>query len=105
MNHVSSFRNWVVKSDHNHLRISRIIRSLRVLGLEQNARAFYKALQDVDQDYPGKIGARSKMYWQRATVRRLALEPSEDDETIQGKKFLRILDEAAEQTNEAEAAE
>ena len=108
MNHIPSFRNWVVKSDHNHLRISRIIRSLRVLGLEQNAQAFYKAIQDVSKDYPGRIGARSIMYWKRAAVRRLALAPDEDDETVKGQRFLRELDKAAsvqhtlapEQTNE-----
>lgn len=101
MQHARSFRNWVTKSDHNHLRISRIIRSLRVLGLEQNALAFYKALQDVNNDFPNTIGARSLMYWNRAAVRRLALEPAEDDEDVEGQAFLRELDEAIEREKEA----
>lgn len=101
MNHLKSFRNWVVRSDHNHLRISRIIRSLRVLGLEQNAQAFYNALQEVNNDFPNTIGARSLMYWNRAAVRRLALEPAEEDEDVEGKPFLRELDEAIAQAKEA----
>lgn len=101
MNYLKSFRNWVTKSDHNHLRISRIIRSLRVLGLEQNAQAFYKALQDVNNDFPNTIGARSLMYWNRAAVRRLALEPAEDDEDVEGQRFLRELDESIEQAKKA----
>ncbi|KAE9988358.1 hypothetical protein EG327_003387 [Venturia inaequalis] len=106
MQHSRPFGNWVTRSDHNHLRISRIIRSLRVLGLEQNAHAFYKALQEVNNDYPNTIGARSLMYWKRAAVRRLALEPAEDDEDTVGQPFLRELDEAIEREKEAaESAE
>ncbi|TID18440.1 opioid growth factor receptor region [Venturia nashicola] len=94
MEHTKQFRNWVTSSNHNHLRISRIIRSLRVLGLEQNAQAFYQALQAVNNDYPNTIGAQSLMYWRRAAVRRLALEPAENNETVKGQSFLSELDEA-----------
>ncbi|QDS76195.1 hypothetical protein FKW77_008231 [Venturia effusa] len=100
-NHSNAFRNWVTRSNHNHLRISRIIRSLRVLGLEQNAQAFYDALQEVNNDYSNIIGARSLMYWRRAAVRRLALEPAEDDEDVEGETWLCQLDETIAQASEA----
>lgn len=101
MQHTKSFRNWVTRSDHNHLRISRIIRSLRILGLEQNAQAFYQALLAVNNDHSNTIGARSLMYWKRAALRRLALEPAEDDEDVEGQPFLRELDELIEREMEA----
>lgn len=73
----------------NHLRISRIIRSLRVLGLEAHAAAYFEALQKVNQDFPNRIGARSMMYWQRAAKRPLYLAPDQDDdEAVEGPRFL-----------------
>jgi hypothetical protein len=61
----SSFWRWVVVMDHNHLRITRILRSLRVLGLEEEAEAFYVALLWTTKTY-GRIGPNSRKYWQRA---------------------------------------
>jgi hypothetical protein len=37
-----AFSNWTGSFDHNHLRISRIIRCLRVLGLQTEYKAFFK---------------------------------------------------------------
>jgi hypothetical protein len=37
-----AFSNWTNSFDHNHLRISRIIRCLRVLGLQAEYEAFFK---------------------------------------------------------------
>jgi Opioid growth factor receptor (OGFr) conserved region len=38
-------RNWLHPGNHNHLRLSRILRSLRVLGLENEAAALWEALR------------------------------------------------------------
>ena len=46
-NWTRSMKNWVVPMDHNHLRISRMLRSLRVLGLESESRLLHKALVSV----------------------------------------------------------
>jgi len=40
-------QNWLSPGNHNHLRITRIIKSLRVLGLEQEAEAFFKCLAKI----------------------------------------------------------
>ncbi|APA09410.1 hypothetical protein SS1G_12209 [Sclerotinia sclerotiorum 1980 UF-70] len=63
-------RNWLVRIDHNHLRISRILRSLRVLGLESEAAALYKAISDIICQEPSQIvSAQSAEFWRRAAQR------------------------------------
>lgn len=81
-------RNWVKLFDHNHLRITRIIRCLRVLGLEQEAEAFFHALESVYQSCGGSISKRSLMFWTRAARRPLWLAPEVDDLGQPGKGFL-----------------
>lgn len=77
------------QSCSNHLRITRVIRSLRVLGLEAHAAAFYDAILKVDEDFPKRISPRSMMYWRRAVERPLHLAPDEDDdESSDGPDFL-----------------
>ncbi len=55
-------RNWVKRFDHNHLRITRIIRCLRVLGMEAHAGAFFRALVDVYDSGRSGISAKSMMF-------------------------------------------
>ena len=73
-------RNWCVRFDHNHLRITRILRCLRVLGLQKECEAFFAALEDVHADPKVSISDRSMMYWRRAVERPLYLAP--DDEEV-----------------------
>lgn len=76
-------RNWVTRFNHNHLRITRIIRSLRVLGLEQQAAAFFVALEKVCEGNGrtiGSIGQRSLEFWTRAATWPLYMAPDDDDE-------------------------
>ncbi|CAO2652515.1 Nn.00g007980.m01.CDS01 [Neocucurbitaria sp. VM-36] len=73
-----SFRNWAVRFDHNHLRITRILRCLRVLGLETECEAFYTALKNVFDDPDIHINQRSMIYWQRAVRRPLYIAPDDD---------------------------
>ena len=73
----------------NHLRISRVIRSLRVLGLDAHAKAFHDAVVKVNNDFSKRIGPRSMMYWERAAKRPLNLAPDEDSESTKiGPRFL-----------------
>jgi hypothetical protein len=66
--------NWDYPTDHNHLRITRILRSLRILGLKEEAEAFYNALMAVREDTP-RISARSRRYWRIATFGPLHASP------------------------------
>lgn len=81
-------RRWVIQFDHNHLRITRIIRCLRVLGLEQEAEAFFITLANVNQSCVGKISKSSLIFWARAARRPLWLAPDVDDVGETGKGFL-----------------
>lgn len=81
-------RRWIIRFDHNHLRITRIIRCLRVLGLEQEAEAFFLTLARVYQSCEGKISKRSLTFWTRAARRPLWLAPEVNDVGETGKGFL-----------------
>lgn len=70
--------NWCVRFDHNHLRITRILRCLRVMGLQTECDAFYKALQDIFADPAIPISDRSMMYWTHAVQRPLHKAPDDD---------------------------
>lgn len=87
-------RNWVVRFDHNHLRITRILRCLRILGLQVECQAFFAALKEVFQDSNYNISDRSMSYWTRAVQRPLWIAP--DDERIAWLKEVEDEWEAAE---------
>jgi hypothetical protein len=59
-------RHWLSPDEHNYLRISRIITSLRLLGLNEYARALFAALERVYAEHGGEIGETTFGYWQRA---------------------------------------
>ena len=65
--------NWLTNSNHNHLRITRILKSLRTLGLENEAAAFFDCLaklyaKESIKDFPG-ISDESFRFWKSATHR------------------------------------
>jgi hypothetical protein len=53
---------WACSVDHNHLRITRILRSLRLLGREQEAEALYRDLSRFD----APVDERAKRFWREA---------------------------------------
>lgn len=57
---------WLAPGNHNHLRLTRIMRSLRTLGLEADARELYDDLQALYQEHAAVIGARTFEFWTRA---------------------------------------
>jgi hypothetical protein len=68
------FSRWVKRIDHNHLRITRIIRSLRVLGLPDAAKDLFDALMEV-YETRSVIGSTSVAFWTRAMERPLRYAP------------------------------
>ncbi|KAF2469857.1 uncharacterized protein BDR25DRAFT_304260 [Lindgomyces ingoldianus] len=78
-NYRDRFRNWAIRFDHNHLRITRILRSLRVLGLNEECWAFYCILKHVFDDPSIFINERSMVYWRRAVKQSLYLTPDKEE--------------------------
>jgi hypothetical protein len=61
--------NWLTPYNHNHLRLTRILRSLHLLGLEQESAALFAALETVyKEELQGqrRISSETFEYWQHA---------------------------------------
>ena len=58
--------SWLRPHDHNHLRITRIIRSLRLLRGDAEAEAFKAAILSIVEATGAPVSARSRGYWQTA---------------------------------------
>ena len=57
---------WLRPHDHNHLRITRIIRSLRLLRGDDEANAFRDAVLGMVEAARAPVSARSRGYWTTA---------------------------------------
>ncbi|WP_077730025.1 opioid growth factor receptor-related protein [Methylocaldum sp. 14B] len=59
--------NWFVKDTHNNLRITRILKSLRSLGLETEAIKFHEALVELaETEKDCGIGEAAQRFWAEA---------------------------------------
>ncbi len=54
---------WLTWQDHNHLRITRIIRSLNLLLGTQEAQAFHQAILTLNQAADAPVNDRSLRFW------------------------------------------
>ncbi|MFN3668714.1 MAG: opioid growth factor receptor-related protein [Brevundimonas sp.] len=61
-----STHDWLMPNDHNHLRITRIIRSLRLLVGDAEAEAFRDDILERVEATRAPISARSRGYWATA---------------------------------------
>ena len=59
-------KNWLTRHNHNFLRITRILKSLVLLGCSNHAVAFLVALEDVYKSNSIVIGETSVGYWRSA---------------------------------------
>jgi len=57
---------WLTWSDHNHLRITRILQSLRLLAGQDAARSFYDAVMARHEAAGSPVNPRSLRYWAEA---------------------------------------
>jgi hypothetical protein len=57
---------WLTGYDHNHLRITRIIQSLRMLVSSEAARDFHDTILALHQAAGAPVNNRSLQYWQQA---------------------------------------
>ncbi|HIK14447.1 MAG TPA: hypothetical protein IGS53_04030 [Leptolyngbyaceae cyanobacterium M33_DOE_097] len=57
---------WVQPFNHNFLRITRILKCLRLFGLRTEAEAFYACLHSIYQENSQQIGHETFQYWMKA---------------------------------------
>jgi hypothetical protein len=57
---------WLTPGNHNHLRLTRIICSLKILGLETYSTALFNCLTEIYESYPEKISPITYQYWSDA---------------------------------------
>lgn len=58
--------DWLTPHNHNHLRITRILKSLRTLGLEPEAEAFFERLSEIHHSGGRMITAETFRFWRSA---------------------------------------
>ena len=55
-------KRWLTKNNHNFLRITRILKSLKLCGLDAYSEAFFETLVQVYKEYP-VITVETMSYW------------------------------------------
>lgn len=60
-------QNWLWPGNHNHLRLTRILRSTLLLGLEADSAALFRALNGIYREYPDRISSRTHAFWSDAS--------------------------------------
>jgi hypothetical protein len=69
-NFVAKATRWLSPGNHNHLRITRILRCLNLLGLEAESKAFFGCLSEIYEDEQAKplpaISDETMLYWREA---------------------------------------
>jgi hypothetical protein len=60
-------QNWLWPMNHNHLRLTRILRSTLLLGLDAESKALFRALNALYREYPDRIPSRTHAFWSSAS--------------------------------------
>lgn len=63
---LSRHNYWISKYDHNHLRITRVITSLRILIGDNDADQFRAGILELIKGKEGKIGQKPIQFWMQA---------------------------------------
>ena len=64
-------KNWLTVRNHNYLRLTRILLSLQLFGLEKEAKLLFAVLQEIYDEYKDVIGDISYNYWKEAAEKNL----------------------------------
>ena len=57
---------WICQSNHNHLRITRVIKSLRLIHSDEEAESFKKNIMNLIQSNENKINPISLEFWNKS---------------------------------------
>jgi uncharacterized protein (UPF0371 family) len=58
--------NWTTFGNHNYLRLTRVLISLKTFGLEAYALALFECLSEIYQEESERIGSVTYSYWKNA---------------------------------------
>jgi hypothetical protein len=61
---------WITPGNHNFLRITRMLRSLSLLGFEDLSKAFFVCLEEIYRSRTDVIGNDTFAYWKTAAAAR-----------------------------------
>jgi hypothetical protein len=71
-NFAATATGWLSPGNHNHLRITRLLKCLTVLGLEAEAKAFFGCLSGIYDDEQSRpmpaISEETMQYWRDAVA-------------------------------------
>jgi hypothetical protein len=56
-------KNWLWPGNHNHLRLTRMLRSTLLPGLEIESAGLFRALNAIYREYPHRISLRTHAFW------------------------------------------
>ena len=56
-------RQWLTPQNHNFLRLTRVLKSLSLLGHASRAKQLLACLEDIQRDHPTIIGKTTLAYW------------------------------------------
>jgi len=59
-------KNWLTRGNHNFLRITRVLKSLCLLGLRGHACALFEVLSLIYNENRAVVGAETFGFWHRA---------------------------------------
>ncbi len=60
--------HWMTPDNHNHRRISRMLASLKILGLDAHVTAFWQGLQKLAVAHPAAISSATVTHWRLAAM-------------------------------------
>ena len=63
-----SLKRWCTPKNHNFLRITRILKSLKLFGLKKEAVAFFMKLRSIYRERYRIIGKNTYLYWKEAAM-------------------------------------
>ncbi|PWW80274.1 hypothetical protein C7212DRAFT_361226 [Tuber magnatum] len=74
-NFTAEHHGWTRRVDHNHLRINRAIRFMRLVGGDRIARAVYRCVMAAIRERNLPVNKRSRRLWRRAALGPMSMDP------------------------------
>ncbi|KAK0931511.1 hypothetical protein LTR29_016400 [Friedmanniomyces endolithicus] len=98
-------QSWLQHSNHNQLRITRIIRSMRILGLYEEAQMMTSALMDADEAAQNVVNAETLKIWFDTSIRPVCYPPTFQKDDVPVCDWLLGLDPDDDGTEEVMPAD